>query len=102
MINYDFIPETLEWCEQHYVPPIKEHINCEQFGNIDWMDGGCHWCRDMYPYQCQMCRDESWVKGLLSPAARIQVKTREEAAEFIEAYKQRANIPGMKLCVEEE
>lgn len=102
MIDYNFVPETLDWCEKHYVPPIKEHIHCKEFGNVDWTDGGCHWCLQMYPYQCQMCRDESWVRGLLSPAARIPAKTREEAAEFIEEYKQRVSVPGMKLYTQEE
>ena len=89
MIDYDYVPETLEWCKHHYVPPIKGHINCSAFGQVDWMDGSCHWCHEMYPYQCEMCMDESWVRGLLSPLARKQCKTREEAAEFIEEYKQR-------------
>ena len=89
MVDYNFIPETLEWCKRHYVPPIEEYIRCPDFGNVDWMNGSCHWCLEMCPYQCEMCRDESWVRGLLSPAARIQAKTRKEAAEFIESYKQK-------------
>ena len=40
------------------------------------------------PYQCEMCRDESHLRGLMSPAARTQAKSREEAIEFIENYKQ--------------
>lgn len=88
MIDYNFVPETIDWCTKHYVPPIKEHIHCAEFGHVDWMDGSCQWCLAMYPYQAQMCRDESHVRGLISPAARIQAKTREEAAEFIEHYKQ--------------
>lgn len=102
MIDYNFVPETLSWCRQHYVPPIKEHIKCQEFGHTDPMDGSCHWCHDMYPYEWEMCQDESWVRGLLSPIARRPYKTREEAAEFIEEYKQRANIPGMTPCVQED
>lgn len=88
MINFDFVPETIKWCKQHYTPPIKRYIECPEFGNVDWMNGSCHWCHEMTPYQCEMCRDESWVRSLLSPYARIPAKTREEAAEFIEDYKQ--------------
>ena len=89
MIDYNFVPETLKWCKQHYVPPIKEYIYCPDFGNVDWTDGACHWCNVMWPYQCEMCRDESWVRSLLSPIARKPCVTREEAAEFIEDYKQK-------------
>jgi hypothetical protein len=53
------------------------------------MDGGCHWCLEMCPYEWEMCQDESWVRGLLSPLARYPVKTREEAIEFIEEYKRK-------------
>lgn len=87
MIDYNFVPETLEWCEQHYVPPIKELINCPDFGMIDWMNGSCHWCLEMYPYQCQMCRDENWIRAIMSPLSKMPNATREEAAEFIENYK---------------
>ena len=89
MIDYSFVPETLDWCKQHYVPPIEKNIHCPYFGEFDAMNGGCIWCSEMCPYECEMCRDESWVRGLVSPAARIQAKTRKEAAEFIEYYKQK-------------
>jgi hypothetical protein len=88
-IDLSLVPETLDWCASHYVPPIKEFITCERFGNSDGMDGTCHWCREMTPYQWEMCSDESWVRGLMSPAARVSVNSREEAAEFIESYKQK-------------
>lgn len=88
MINYNLVPETLEWCRKHYVPPIKEHIHCPSFGRCDGTDGSCWWCGEMTPYQHEMCRDETWVKGLMSPLARIRANSREEAAEFIERYKQ--------------
>jgi hypothetical protein len=51
MIDYGVVPETLDWCASHYVPPIKDHIHCPDFGKLDWMDGSCHWCLEMYPYQ---------------------------------------------------
>lgn len=89
MIDYYFAPETLDWCKRHYVPPIKQYISCNAFGHCDGMNGSCHWCREMIPYQWEMCRDESWVRGLMSPAARVLVNSREEAVEFIENYKQK-------------
>ena len=89
MIDYNFVPETLAWCRQHYVPPVAEFITCSEFGHTDPMNGSCHWCLEMCPYEWEMCQDEDWVRGLLSPISRIPCKTREEAAEFIEEYKQR-------------
>lgn len=89
MIDYNFVPETLDWCKRHYIPPIKKFITCSEFGHIDPMDGSCHWCMEMCPYEWHMCSDESWVHDLLSPISRRPCKTREEAAEFIEEYKQR-------------
>lgn len=88
MIDYNFIPESLERCREHYVPPIKKYISCKDFGNSDGMNGRCHWCREMTPYQWEMCRDETWVKNLLNPLFRNPAKTREEAAESIERCKQ--------------
>lgn len=88
MTSPDYVPETLDWCQRHYVPPVKKYINCEEFGHPDGMNGSCHWCLEMCPYQWEMCHDEDWVRGLLSPLARKQMNTREEAIEFIEAYKQ--------------
>lgn len=88
MIDLNFVPETLEQCQQHYVPPIDKYISCEDFGNPDGMNGSCHWCLHMCPYQWEMCNDEAWIRGLLSPGARIPAKTREDAIEFIEGYKQ--------------
>ena len=89
MIDYNFVPETLDWCNKHYVPPIKAHIHCPNFSRCDGTDGSCWWCKEMTPYQHEMCRDEAWVRSLLSSAARIPASSREEAAEFIEGYKQK-------------
>ena len=89
MINYNFVPETLEWCKKHYVPPIKKNINCKYFGEFDPMSGGCIWCSEMCPYEFEMCRDESFVRGLMFPVSRVLAKNRKEAAEFIESYKQK-------------
>lgn len=87
-MDKDFIPETLTWCRQHYVPPVKEHIHCPDFGKTDGTNGSCWWCMEMTPYQWHMCQDESWVKGLLSPCARVQHSNREDAIAFIEKHKQ--------------
>ncbi len=83
-----FVPETLEWCRKHYVPPVKEFISCENFGHMDGMDGTCHWCLEMCPYQWEMCNDETWIRGLLSKGARLPAKNRKNAIEFIEEFKQ--------------
>ena len=87
MVDFNFVPETLDWCKTHYVHPVERYIECPDFGNVDWMNGGCHWCHEMTPYQCEMCRDESHLRGLMSPYSKLKAKTREEAAEFIENYK---------------
>ena len=89
-MNTSFVPETLTHCRHHYNPPIKEHIYCPDFGKSDGTNGGCWWCMEMTPYQWHMCKDETWVRGLLSSTARIPCKTREEACKFIEDYKQRS------------
>ena len=88
MVDLDFVPETIDWCNRHYVPPIKKYIHCGLFGHPDSMDGSGHWCLEMFPYQWEMCQDESWVRGLLSPIACKPAKSREEAIQFIEDYKQ--------------
>ena len=63
MIDFNFIPETLEWCTTHYTPPIKTYINCPDFGKCDGTDGSCWHCMEMTPYQWVMCSDESWRRG---------------------------------------
>ena len=85
------VPETLTWCRQHYVPPVKEHIHCPDFGHSDGMNGSCWWCMEMTPYQWHMCKDETWVRGLLGPTSRVRFKckTRDDAVQFIEEYKQK-------------
>ena len=88
IVDKDFIPETLTWCRQHYVPPVKEHVHCPDFGKSDGMNGSCWWCMEMTPYQWHMCQDETWVIGLLSPVARIKHKDRADAIAFIEQHKQ--------------
>lgn len=87
--NKPIVPETLDWCKEHYTPPVKEHIHCPDFGKSDGTNGGCWWCMEMTPYQWHMCSDETWIRGLTSPLARKQCRDRTEAAIFIEEYKQR-------------
>ena len=89
MIDYNAIPETLDWCARHYTPPIKHYINCPDFGKCDGTNGSCWHCMEVTPYQHEMCADETWVTGLLSPYACKHCETREEAAEFIENHKQK-------------
>ena len=90
-INLNFVPETLEWCKQHYVPKIDKYIACEDFGKCDGMNGSCWWCREMFPYQCEMCSDETWLQSLMNPFPSWKRKfdTKEEAIQWIEDYKQR-------------
>ena len=82
------VPETLTWCRHHYVLPVEEFVTCSEFGHSDGMNGGCWWCMEMTPYQWHMCQDESWVRSLMSPIARIRKNSLAEAIEFIEQYKQ--------------
>ena len=89
MIELNFVPETLDWCKRHYVPPIEKYVTCEEFGHLDPMDGSCHWCFEMCPYQWEMCSDESTVKSLMISWPFRPAKTRDEAIEFIENYKKR-------------
>lgn len=88
MIDFDFVPETIDWCVAHYVPPVQKHISCECFGQIDVVNGSCDWCNAMTPYQWHMCADQNWVNYLLSEHSRAGCKNFREAAEFIEKYKQ--------------
>lgn len=84
-----FVPETLEWCNTHYVPPVQRYITCESFGHLDSMDGSCFWCKEMTPYQWHMCSDESWMRSLLGDFSKLNRKTRAEAISFIDCRKQR-------------
>lgn len=82
-MNKNYVPETLEQCKQHYIPPIEQYICCFEFGHSDGMNGSCHWCKEMCPYQFEMCRDESWLRRL------IKSRPKEDAVKFIEEYKQK-------------
>ena len=85
-IDFNFIPETLTWCANHYVPPIKDYIMCKDFGRCDGTNGRCYQCMELTPYQFEMCSDETWLLGLIPPSACSIYNTREEAAEFINHY----------------
>lgn len=82
MVDPDFVPETLEWCREHYIPPINKYISCDDFGYSDGMNGSCHWCLEMCPYQWEMCQDEDLLRRLLPNHSR------EDAIKLIERYKQ--------------
>ena len=86
-IDLTVVPETLDWCDTHFVPAIKEHITCKRFGKPDGMDGGCHWCAEMTPYQFKMCGDEYHANNLLSPLACRRQNTIEEAREYVQEHK---------------
>lgn len=86
--NKNFIPETLQWCREHYVPPVDKYITCSEFGHTDGMNGNCWWCMEMTPYQWHMCKDDFWVRCLLKPEACKHMQNREDAIRFIEKYKQ--------------
>ena len=84
-----FVPETLSWCNRHYVPKNDKYIFCKEFGHIDGMDGACWWCKEMTPYQWNMCADESWLNSLLNPYRKNHYKSKKAAIKFIEKCKQR-------------
>ena len=96
------VPETLDYCRKHYVPPVKKYISCECFGNSDGMSGGCWWCMEMTPYQWHMCQDEAHLRGLLNHLSKAQVKTKAEAIEFIEDYKKRCPMCNERMALPDE
>lgn len=84
----NFVPETLDLCEAHYIPPISKYISCEDFGNSDGMNGSCHWCKEMTPYQWHMCQDHGQINTLMSGLGRISFSNVQDAAKYIEKRKQ--------------
>ena len=87
-VDMNFVPETLEQCKEHFVPAIGDYITCYNFGHIDGTNGSCHWCREMTPYQFEMCSDDSWVGNLIRGNINRRMSI-DEAIQFIEDYKQR-------------
>ena len=83
-----YIPETLEDCKTHYLPPNPDYIHCLNFGNIDGMNGTCHWCREMTPYMWWMCSDASWLSRLLLSPAKTCFASKEDAIAHIDFWKQ--------------
>jgi hypothetical protein len=57
---------------------------------------------EMTPYQWHMCQDETWVRGLLRPTARVQYKDRHEAIQFIEEYKQKHPMGNERAAIQSE
>ena len=84
-VSQNYVPESLEFCKTHYVPPIARYISCECFGNNDGTDGGCHWCLEMTPYQWNMCADAQSVRCAMQNCKLSY----EDAIKSVEANKNR-------------
>ena len=84
-VSQNYIPESLEFCRTHYIPPIARYISCECFGRNDGTNGGCHWCLEMTPYQWYMYSDEQDVQH----AMRNYDFSYEDAIRFVEIKKNR-------------
>lgn len=69
-----------------YNPPDYSKINCKCFGEVDGMNGSCHYCFHNNPYQFEMCSDEQWKNDLIK-GGRFNPMTESEAIEFINDYK---------------
>ena len=77
-----YVPETREQYRERYIPPNPKHINCESFGHMDGMSGSCLWCKEMCPYQWEMCKDEDEVRRYLFRGCK-----RNEAIDLIDKTK---------------
>ena len=93
-VYLDYVPETIYQCRTSYIPPIKKYITCNDFGKSDGMDGCCHWCMEMFPYQFEMCHDESHIKSHLVQGEYFngKIKTREDAIKMIHSCKSKCKI----------
>lgn len=76
--------ETLEQCRSNYCRKVEKYISCDHFGESDGMDGGCHWCLEMTPYQWEMCYDYGHKNNLIQRGC-----SEKEAIETIQNRKQR-------------
>lgn len=76
----EYVPETLQQCEERYVPPNFKYITCEDFGKTDGMSGRCWWCKEMTPYQWHMCYDKGRLDGLMRGNRELNEK---QAIDFI-------------------
>ena len=85
--------ETLEQCETQYLPPVPRFISCPSFGQSDGMDGSCHWCKEMTPYQFYMCQDESWLRNT-ERCCKFSDKpfSREDAINSLNEFKAKKQI----------
>ena len=77
----------MENYKTEYNSPDYNFIHCKAFGCCDGMDGSCHYCLHDTPYQFEMCSDESWKRGLMSPLSKMPNCSEEEAIKFINEYK---------------
>jgi len=79
--------ETLEQCENNYCRPVLKYISCEDFGKIDGMDGSCHFCKEMTPYQWHMCSDSSRIAQLSKKPPFGRGYPTARAIEFVQVCK---------------
>lgn len=87
--NKELFPfETLEQCRTYYCKPFPQYITCKDFGELDGMNGSCHWCKEMTPIQFEMCWDESMVHNSMNRGT-----TRREAIERIKKEKEKHCTP---------
>lgn len=81
--------ESLGQCQENYCYPVQKYISCEIFGYSDGMNGGCHWCLEMTPYQWYMCQDEGFKRSLMKQKPHGKGLNEGEAIEFIQERKSR-------------
>lgn len=79
--------KTLTQCDNNYCKTILKYISCERFGELDGMDGSCHWCCEMTPYQWHMCHDFSWVSSLMKYPPFGKGYTKQQAIDHIQWIK---------------
>lgn len=75
--------DTVEQCSANHCKLILKYVSCEHFGKIDGMDGSCHTCKEITPYQFHMCSDFKWELTLMLEKGYTQ----GEAIDFIQKYK---------------
>jgi len=70
-----------------YNSPDYDLISCEEFGQLDGMNGSCHYCLEDTPYEFEMCSDESWKRSLMRASSRMPNCSECHAIQFIDNYK---------------
>nr|DAH55369.1 MAG TPA: hypothetical protein [Caudoviricetes sp.] len=77
-----FVPESIAWIRHHYNPVNTDYITCHEFGNMDGTVGVCYSCREIAPYQWEMCCDKQSLDWAIAHGA-----DREQAIKDIEERK---------------